>query len=339
MAFLKNAWYAGAWSHEVGRALLARTILGEPVLMYRTQKGEPAVLSNRCAHRFAPLDRGRLVDDGVECPYHGLRYDSRGQCVHNPQGDGVIPKGARVRCYPAVEKYRVVWIWTGAPEKADIAKIPDFGFIDDSERYGITTGTILIKANYELLSDNLLDLTHTQFLHADVFKSEAVMRGRFEVIENGTTIHSNRWCPDAPPTPPLRLALNYEKHVDFWMNMRWDPPGLMRFDVGATPAGKPREDGVHNLEMHLLTPETETSTHYFWADARTYGINDPVVEENNRRALEHAFIGQDKPMLEAQQAMMGTAELWSLNPVMLQGDAAALRARRVLARLIGEERF
>ncbi len=338
MAFLRNAWYAAAWSHEVGRALLNRIILDDSVLIYRTQKGEPVVISDRCAHRFAPLHLGRLVADEVECPYHGLRYDNRGQCVLNPQGDGTIPKTARVRCYPAIEKYRVLWVWAGEREKADIAKIPDFSFFDDSEHYGITTGTILIKANYELLSDNLLDLTHTQFLHADVFKSEGVMRGRFEVIENGTTIHSNRWCPDAPPTPPLRLALNYEKHVDFWMNMRWDPPGLMRFDVGATPTGRPREEGVHNLEMHLLTPETETSTHYFWGDARTYGINDPVVEEHNRRALEHAFVGQDKPMLEAQQAMMGTTDLWSLDPVVLKGDAAAIRARHVLARLIGEER-
>lgn len=338
MPFLQNAWYAGAWSAEVGREFVHRTILGEPVLMYRTEAGEPVAIADRCAHRFAPLHRGKLIGDTVECGYHGLCYDRHGVCVSNPQGDRVIPQAARVRSYPVLEKYSVLWIWTGDPDKAEPSMIPDFSFFDDTEHFGLTTGTILIKANYELMTDNLMDLTHTQFLHADAFANEAVLQGGFEVIEKGLAVEANRLAPNAPATIPLKLALGgYDKHVDFWMDMRWHPPGLLGFDVGATPTGRPREEGIHNLAFHLLTPETETSTHYFWGDARTYGINDPIVEKSNREALIHAFEGQDKPMLEAQQANMGTTDLLSLKPVILKGDAGAIRVRRILARLIEEE--
>jgi nitrite reductase/ring-hydroxylating ferredoxin subunit len=89
--FVRNAWYVAGWSQDLGKdQLLARTILNQPVVLYRKADGGVAALEDRCAHRFAPLSAGRLVgDDRVQCLYHGLEFDPAGNCAKNPHG-GII---------------------------------------------------------------------------------------------------------------------------------------------------------------------------------------------------------------------------------------------------------
>ena len=60
--------------------------------------------------------------------------------------------------------------------------------------------------------------------------------------------------------------------TDHWLDMRWEPPAAMQLEIGATPTGKPREQGVIVQQAHILTPETETTTHYFWATTRSADI-------------------------------------------------------------------
>ena len=64
------------------------------VAAIRDAGGEAVALADRCPHRFAPLSRGRVVDDTLECPYHGLRFGAHGHCVFNPHGDGRVPARA-----------------------------------------------------------------------------------------------------------------------------------------------------------------------------------------------------------------------------------------------------
>ena len=108
--FLRNCWYAAAWDDEVAEIPLARTILGEPVVLWRSADGRPAALEDRCCHRALPLSMGRPVGETLQCGYHGLRFDTAGRCVAVP-GQSTIPPGARVRAYPLVERHGWVWIW------------------------------------------------------------------------------------------------------------------------------------------------------------------------------------------------------------------------------------
>src|ERR1700680_4700045 len=91
--YLRNAWYVAAWSDDLADGqLLARTILKEPVVLYRKQDGNLAALQGRCPHRCAPRSMGKIVKgDCVQCPYHGLEFDSSGACVLNPHGAKNIP--------------------------------------------------------------------------------------------------------------------------------------------------------------------------------------------------------------------------------------------------------
>ena len=124
--FLKNAWYAAAWSYEVKKELFERTIIGESILFYRKENNQAVAINNTCPHRYSPLHMGVLMGDVVECAYHGLRYDSSGRCVHNPHGDGKIPEKMCTRAYPLEETHNMLWIWMGDPALADPATIPDF---------------------------------------------------------------------------------------------------------------------------------------------------------------------------------------------------------------------
>ena len=120
--------------------------------------------------------------------------------------------------------------------------------------------------------------------------------------------------------------------------MRWDAPGLHRLDVGVVPTGMPEAEGIRREGSHLLTPETSTSTHYFYASSRNYRLDDLQEDEAIREWHRIGFGEQDKPMIESVQRMMGDHDLMSLKPVLLPVDTAAVRARRVLETLRANQR-
>lgn len=124
--FIHQSWYVAAWDHEVtSDGLLARKLLGQPIVLYRDEAGQVVALEDRCCHRAAPLSAGRKEGDCVRCLYHGMKFNSQGICVEIP-GQHQIPGKARVRTYPIVERDRFVWIWMGDPAQANPADILDF---------------------------------------------------------------------------------------------------------------------------------------------------------------------------------------------------------------------
>lgn len=335
--FLDNAWYAAAWSDEVGDGLFERTIIDRSLVFGRSKQGQAFVFDNACPHRSAPLHMGQLDGEVIECPYHGLRFDLGGQCVYNPHGNGKIPSRARLNKYPLAEKHAMLWVWLGDPALADEATIPDFSCHTD-ERFPTVKGVIEMHGYYELITDNLMDLTHVEFVHAGILGSDAIKRGEHHVHQSGTTIYSNRWCPDglAPPAWDAMFD-HYGKPVDHWLYMRWDAPAHMLLDVGITPAGRPREEGIWMYGTDILTPRNSGSTYYFWGVSRSYKPNDPAADAAWEAAIDGAFVHQDKPMIEAQQALIrqrGGNDIDDLPHVMLQTDAGPVRCRRALRTLL-----
>ncbi len=337
-AYLKNAWYVAAWSNEVSRTMMERTIIENPVLLYRNENGDAVAIGNMCAHRFAPLHMGKLVGDTVQCPYHGLRYDSSGHCVHNPNGDGRIPPRMAVPGYPLEERHGMIWLWMGDADKADPAAIPDFSCHTDNS-LACVGGVIEMKANYQLITDNLLDLAHAEFVHGGLLSSEAITRSKLEIVKNGTTIYSNRWVPEGDAMPAFATIFDKQdsKPVDQWAYMRWDAPAHMLLDVGITDVGNSRNQGVWVYGTDILTPKDRFSTYYFWGVTRGYKTTDPAAGELWRQVIKGAFEGQDQVIIEAQQRMLGQRMLEDMKPVMFSSDVAAQRARTLLARLIADD--
>jgi len=333
---LRKAWYMAAWSSEVGAQLLRRRILGTPILLYRLDDGDATALTDRCPHRFAPLSMGERQGDAIRCGYHGLTFDAAGQCIHNPFSP-TLPRGASVRRWPLVERDGIVWLWAGAAECADAASIPDFAMLDRPCGPPLT-GMMTMRADYQYGTDNLMDLSHIEFVHKGSFAGAGVIfAGRHDLREDGDTLHSNWWMPGVPA--PAHTFGIYEAGMptDHWLDMRWNAPASMYLQVGATPAGQPRDEGVIVHQAHILTPESDGSAHYFWASTRSGDRADPGADADLRQLLGQAFDEEDKPMIEAAFANLDGVDFWDATPAFLGIDAGGTRARRKLQQMIARE--
>jgi vanillate O-demethylase monooxygenase subunit len=338
MRFLINSWYVALFSKEVSRAPRRQIVLGNPVVMYRKEDGSLVALADRCPHRFAPLSRGQLVGDDIQCPYHGLRFDSKGHCVFNPHGTQVPPKAAQIAAYPVVERDGLVWLWPGDPEAAEEALAPDLGEFLDAGRNTLMSGVFTIKANYMLVIDNLLDLSHAPFIHSTTLANpEDMALLRVEIKQNGNTVHANHYIDQNSPSPQFKPFWPEGQLGDSRAHMRWDPPCNLQLDVGITAIGRPPEEGPYLHMVHLLTPVNETETRYYWIAARNMAVGNEEVSHLMTQAIMHAFQAEDEPIIEAIQENMGTTDLMSLKPVLLSGDGASVRARRIIESLIKDE--
>ena len=339
--FLRNAWYMAAWSEELDDGvLMRRRLLGEPVLLFRKEDGGVAAMVDRCPHRFAPLSMGERNGDCITCPYHGLTFDAAGNCVDNPYADR-IPKGAQVKCFPAVERDVIVWFWPGDAQLADPATIPDFSMLAEPWSDTPLSGRTLMAAPYQYGTDNLLDLSHIEFVHKGSFAGRGVIfGGEHSVVEEGDRLHSNWWMPDVAAPSHTTGIYPPDVRCDHWLDMRWDAPASMYLQIGACPAGGDRlaaEGNVVAHQAHILTPETEATTHYFWGSTR--GM--PPSEEGDavlRQLFGQAFDEEDKPIIEAAYANTDGADFWELQPVFLGIDSGGTRARRKLELLLAGER-
>lgn len=342
MAFLRNAWYCAGWANELTDKPLGRTFLGEPVVMYRKADGTAVAIGGRCPHRFAPLAMGRVVGDAIECPYHGLRFSQSGACSHNPHGDGAIPKAACVPAYALAERHGALWIWMGDAAAADQALLPDMREIADQAGWRVIRGHLAVGAHYELLTDNLMDLSHVPYLHPFLSNGGALPPDYEEIRalkQDGDTVHSLHTTRNLPMTPLFGMLWGEQPPAvgDLRANMRWDPPSNLMLDVGMVPPGGQVTAGPSLPTAHLLTPETENSTHYFWAQARNRKVDDEQLDGMLHAGITDVFKNEDERMIVACADMMGTNDLFSLRPVLLPGDGPAIRARRVLGARIDKE--
>jgi phenylpropionate dioxygenase-like ring-hydroxylating dioxygenase large terminal subunit len=151
--FLRNGWYTTLWSHELKDKPVAKTFLDDKIVLFRNASGQIGALEYCCCHRAAPLSLGEISGEYLACGYHGLKFNTNGQCVEVP-GQTHVPTGAKVRSYPVLEKWSVVWIWMGDPTKADPGRVPDMPWLSDP-KWATTPGRLYVKSNYQFIVDNL----------------------------------------------------------------------------------------------------------------------------------------------------------------------------------------
>ena len=338
MNYLLNTWYVAAWSHDVvPGAILARTILDQPVALFRRTDGTLAAIHDACPHRFAPLSAGILQGDRIACRYHGLAFDGSGACVFNPHGPTL--RSMATRAYPVHEAHRAAWIWMGEPNRADPALIPDLSYLSEAPETAFSSGELLSgPGNYEVFVDNILDLSHTDYLHPDTLGGGANTKAKQEITESDGFFDVTWYARDIPP-PPLLASLvdSLPERTDSFSRVRWFAPGVMKLVAGIVPAGADESVAVSNVNAHIMTPETARTTHYFFAATRNYRTGDAELNERIAATRKRIFATEDKPMIELVDARMGGREFWSMRPILLSIDGASVRARRRLQALIAAE--
>jgi phenylpropionate dioxygenase-like ring-hydroxylating dioxygenase large terminal subunit len=339
MGFARNQWYVAAYGSEVGRDLLARTVLGEPLVLYRTEAGRAVALADRCVHRRYPLSESRLEGDTIVCGYHGFTYDAGGACVFVP-GQQRIPRSAKVTSYPVVEQDSFIWVWIGDRDRADTTPIPRAPWLDDP-RYTVVRGMEPLAARYGLLVDNLMDLSHETYLHGGYIGTPEVANTPIttEVDEENGVVYVSRHMDDAECPPFYARSTGIEGRITRWQDIEYHPPCLYLLHSRIAPQGLyPPAEGPDNQAFHAeivyaITPSTEHTTYDFWAVARDFAIDDESVSDYLRTS-NHTVVMQDVTALNLLERVIA-AEPEKYQELSINIDTGALAARRILARLIG----
>jgi phenylpropionate dioxygenase-like ring-hydroxylating dioxygenase large terminal subunit len=338
--WLRNCWYVIAWDHEVPPAdspeLFSRTVLGEPILVMRTEDKGIVAMEDRCCHRLAPLSKGRREGDCVRCGYHGLKFDSTGKCVDAP-GIRIIPEKARVRTYPVAVHNKWVFVWMGAPAKADLKLLPD-NYSCDHPDWKNKPGYLHYDTPYLLVCDNLLDFSHLSYVHANTLGGSTVIAeapAKVEPVSQG--IRVSRFVHDVPPSAFWKSFQSFDRNVDRYFVYDFVLPATLLMKSGGKPTGLADDDMTGGVELHscqALTPETETTTHYFFQQSHRSYVNDERVTEIIFDGLVAAF-EEDRDMITAQyQSILKNP---SVPMLALGGDAAVVRFRSLLERSVQAE--
>ena len=340
MKALHNTWYVAALATEVeAEGLFHRRILDTSILLYRKGNGEAVAMQDRCPHRFAPLHLGKRVGDEVVCVYHGLRFDSSGRCTHSPHGDGNVPARACVRSFPLVERYGFLWIWMGEALRADAAMIPAYELLPGPHPHAVGYGYMHMQANYELIVDNVMDLSHVDHVHGPLLNTAGKLSPQKPpVIEDDQSVMV-RW--EWQQHPPIGLLAPFlpdpAAAAEQFVQVQWSAPSNMFLTIGAVQGTRDFDCAIVSWDFHLMTPESETTTHYFFASRRNFVVNDAALNKAKMDGMIYTFKTEDEPLIAAVQREMGTSDFWALKPALLSCDPAPVKARRRLQALIDQE--
>jgi vanillate O-demethylase monooxygenase subunit len=330
-----NCWWVAAFSDEVGEELLGRWLLDTPVLLYRTAAGEVVAIENRCPHRGAPLSLGCRKGDLVQCGYHGFTFGPDGTCVDVPS-TGMPLAAANVRAFPVIEQKPFLWVYLGDPEQRDTVPPPHALDWVDEPGFVFVTGRMEIKANYMLLKENVLDLTHFGYVHAKSFGiTDWVEPPR--LVQDGDRIGYHQSFDRSPLAPifagPLGVAPStpYNRENYGW----FVSPALQIAAVdfiepeGGTITGRFRI-------THATTPVGGDAMLYFYVLARDHGTS-PEQMALLLKGSQDGF-AEDEAMIEAVQAMMARDPRGADAPeVSVKADGPGVQARRALRRWMERE--
>jgi phenylpropionate dioxygenase-like ring-hydroxylating dioxygenase large terminal subunit len=347
--WLQNCWYVIAWDHEIPAAdateLFTRTVLGEPIVVWRTHAGEVVALEDRCVHRQAPLSKGRREGDHLRCGYHGLMFNSTGVCVEAP-GLASVPPKACVKRFPVVVKNHWVFVWMGEAALADERLLPD-NFSCAHPEWFHQPGYLHYDTPYLLICDNLLDFSHLSYVHEKSLGGSTRIAQAVPQIEPvpGPSaawpqlgIKVSRQVNDVPAPPFYERFRHFTSNIDRWFVYEFLLPGTLLMHSGGRPVADAVDDLSQAVQLHscqTLTPETEHSTHYFFQQSHRMGAQATAITESIYASLVGAF-EEDRAMITAQYQNLQQRPGRPMLPLAM--DAALMQFRRLLQQRVQLER-
>jgi len=112
----------------------------------------------------------------------------------------------------------------------------------------------------------------------------------------------------------------------------------MHLEIGACPAGAPRQTGVIAQQAHILTPASATTAHYFWATTRYHDLDSVETDGFLCALFAQAFDDEDKPIIKAAFENLEGEDFWAAQPISLGIDSGGTRVRRKLQAMLRAER-
>jgi phenylpropionate dioxygenase-like ring-hydroxylating dioxygenase large terminal subunit len=338
MAYVRNAWYVAAWNRDLGVAKpFAISILGEAIVIYRSETGRLAALEDRCVHRLAPLSLGRCEGDQLRCMYHGLLFDPDGNVVEIP-GQDLVPAQAHVKSYAVVDKHDWIWVWMGHAANADETLIPPAVGLSDPA-WILGHGQMDYAAEARLICDNLCDFTHLSYVHANSFGSSetwATSRPTVTPLQRG--VRFERWIENEPR---LSAVTGEETRVDAWSSYDFLVPGILLMQSGAYPTGTAEKLGKVapdpampatgvTFTSQAVTPLTDKTARYFFSWGPRSDQGDEALRDLLMGIADMAFT-EDRLMIEAQQRVIDASPNARIMPT--SADKGVTLYNRLVERL------
>jgi phenylpropionate dioxygenase-like ring-hydroxylating dioxygenase large terminal subunit len=329
-----NQWYVAGWDYEIDRSPFARIICGESVVLYRRFDRTVVALRDACPHRLLPLSMGIKEGDSIRCRYHGLLIGSDGVAAEMPIKTERVHKSVCTKSYPVAERHRFIWIWIGEAARADASLIPDFWPCSHPE-WTFDGGYYSVKCDFKLVIDNLMDLTHETYVHEGSIGQPDILDSPIETRFDRNQVTVTRWMANIDAPPFWRDALKKEGRVDRWQICHFVAPSSVIIDVGVALIGagatiEKHDQGVRGFVVDAMTPESATSTHYFWGMARNFDVDDQGFTARFKRQQGGVFL-EDVEVLQAQQRSITNNPDLKLKAFGI--DAGSVRARQIIDRL------
>ncbi len=339
--FPKNAWYVACTPDEIEGKPLGRMVCGQSIVFYRGPQGQVAALEDFCPHRGAALSLGRVCEGKLVCGYHGLVMGCDGKTESMPgQRVGAFPA---IRAFPVIERYGFIWVWPGDPALADVSKLHPLPWAESADwAYG--GGLYHVRCDYRLMIDNLMDLTHETYVHANSIGQPEIDETPSETTVDGDQVVLQRHMQgiQAPPFWQMAMSANGldpQAKVDRWQICRFSPPSHIMIDVGVALSGKGGFDAApehkaYSVVVDFITRETETSHWYHWGMARQFKPHDTELTDKIR-AGQGGIFNEDMEMLQLQQVNISKWPERKL--LMLNIDSGGVQSRRIIDRLLAQE--
>lgn len=346
-SFVSNAWYVAGFSEDFPEMkLTGQTIAEKAIVMWRDAEGKVVAFDGRCVHKRMPLKDGRLLPDGtVECAYHGFCYNSAGKCVRIPsQPDGAIPSRATLKPFPVIEQDGLVWVWPGNSERIGDVQPPRAEEIGSSAWHSVHGDPLNVPANYRLLIENLLDITHFYPLHdgnvGDLANSHLHIDIIEETVNGNPSVKTIRRAQDYKQPPFLAEWFGYDI-VDRIHTHALQNPGITRVEMIVAPPGQLGTEKDRGYVLHHLHTPVD-GRHHVWrwsiscrAEHRS-GIDPSRSLAEEMAANFPQVVAQDLWALERQQEMFELPDD-GYEECNIRSDRALLIGRKILARLESEE--
>jgi vanillate O-demethylase monooxygenase subunit len=345
---IRNSWYVAGLARSFRYRLEKKIITALPIVMWRTQDGEVVAFDGRCCHKRFPLWDGKLLDNGIlRCAYHGLCYDSSGQCVDIPmQRDIPISPVAKLHRYPVVEQDGLVWLWPGDPAQIGDVKPPRIPeLVDPRYEAVISDPPVRVRANYRLLIENLLDITHFFPLHDGNIGDLANSMIPVGLVEG--TVDGNPKVMTTRSAQKYKLPPYYERWfgldvVDRHHTHAMIGPGLVRVELHLAPPGKLGTDEECGYVLcHTDTPIDEHNLEWHWIMISKAGVPFPPDHSMSlTQGMAFEFpevVAQDEWALAKQQEMLEFSDTLSDNTryreINVRTDIGVVHARRTLSKM------
>ncbi|SDB93183.1 aromatic ring-hydroxylating oxygenase subunit alpha [Acinetobacter boissieri] len=188
---LSQYWYPVARCADITQKPMKAVLLDEQLVIYRV-KGEVVVAKDVCPHRGVPLTLGTHDDEGVICPYHGLRFGEKGHCNRVPSSPNQnIPNKLNLLTFRSIEKYGLIWTCLQADSQT---KVPDMPLWFDSNVQHVVCPPVDVAGFAGRQVEGFLDVAHFAWVHSSTFADA-----------------NNQEVPDYSP-----IETDYGFEADYW---------------------------------------------------------------------------------------------------------------------------